>query len=707
MSSTWKRNVRSSSGNCRVCCLLLCDIVGSTQLIEELGDLKAARVFQSFDSIVRSLLPKYHAREIDRSDGFLILFERPIDGVCWSLEVHEKLRKKSLGGEHNPLMMRVGIHLGEAVIHVNSDSDVKNGAKPIEVEGLAKHVAARIASLAIGGQTLITRTGFDLVRRAAAGDDQLPKKVKWKDHGLYHFKGSKETYEIFEVGMQGVSPFVKPADKEKARNVGGEVTEISDSWQPKEVSTLDRISDENEGLLDQKAGSARVTVRCRHCGTENELPWLFCSKCEQTRVALGFLPITINVLLAMGAFLSSFVFYEFLSWSWPIYALYSLLAIQSVTILRRGQAVENLLLSLWLLSSFLVVALIFHFGNTTSRFFLLVLRDLPSLFASEPLIYFPLVLAIISPLTLPILFQWQNRFGSWTAYRMSLVAIMGLQLALLCGFSLMRIFADQLATEEIEEELYALLAHPWNQFMLTLGYSFCLVAFVFLMELLFTSIHLGYRRSGGFGSKRSWKTIQKENPLLRAVYSLWDTSLVLFLWMEKSLLTFWCALVESYSSLKSVSYSACRFYLAPAMLTLTVAVILLFATQETVLFVQSDSLLALARLLSLVIIAQATLLFFLILKTPFSWRDIVRFYIHLLGWILPNLLILYLLTSVSLSGAARLLNSHLAEPWTILPFKVGIVTQNVAAALLAIIAISLLQKRIGFSHQAEQEAAEH
>ena len=43
---------------------------------------------------------------------------------------------------------RVGIHLGEVVLRENSPEDVARGAKPLEVEGLAKAIAARVMSLA-------------------------------------------------------------------------------------------------------------------------------------------------------------------------------------------------------------------------------------------------------------------------------------------------------------------------------------------------------------------------------------------------------------------------------------------------------------------------------------------------------------------------------------------------------------------------------
>ena len=46
------------------------------------------------------------------------------------------------------LTARVGIHLGEVILLRNLPADIARGAKPLEVEGIAKPTAARLMSLA-------------------------------------------------------------------------------------------------------------------------------------------------------------------------------------------------------------------------------------------------------------------------------------------------------------------------------------------------------------------------------------------------------------------------------------------------------------------------------------------------------------------------------------------------------------------------------
>src|SRR5437764_3690098 len=145
--------------------LLLCDLVASTQLVERLGDSTAANLLTRHDRVARDLLSTFNGREIDKSDGFLLLFERPIEAVRFAMAYQAELRV--LGASFDvPMTARVGIHLGEVMLRENSPRDVARGAKPLEVEGLAKATAARVMSLAGNGRTLLTRATYDFARRA-------------------------------------------------------------------------------------------------------------------------------------------------------------------------------------------------------------------------------------------------------------------------------------------------------------------------------------------------------------------------------------------------------------------------------------------------------------------------------------------------------------------------------------------------------------
>lgn len=222
------RNVKMSSPfSIAIKTLLVSDLVGSTKLIEDLGDPAAAALFERHDRLARDLLPLHQGREIDKTDGFLLLFDRPWSAVCYALAYHYALRQ--LSEERGRwIEARIGICLGEVILRENRATDVVKGAKPLEVEGLAKPMTARLMSLAQGGQTLLTQSVFEHARRGAVGD-ATGDDLRWLAHGPYCFKGVKEPVEVFEVGIQGKAPLEAPLDSEKAQRVNSDF-QIEEIW---------------------------------------------------------------------------------------------------------------------------------------------------------------------------------------------------------------------------------------------------------------------------------------------------------------------------------------------------------------------------------------------------------------------------------------------------------------------------------------------
>ena len=58
--------------------LLVSDLVGSTRMVEELGDRATAELGQRHDRLARDLMAAHEGLEIDKTDGFLLLFDRPL-----------------------------------------------------------------------------------------------------------------------------------------------------------------------------------------------------------------------------------------------------------------------------------------------------------------------------------------------------------------------------------------------------------------------------------------------------------------------------------------------------------------------------------------------------------------------------------------------------------------------------------------------------
>ena len=200
--------------------IMLCDLVASTQLVERVGDSVAADLLARHDRIARDLLSTFNGREIDKSDGFLLLFERPIEAVRFAVAYQAGLRE--LGATVDSQMAsRVGIHLGEVVLRENSPEDVARGAKPLEVEGLAKAIAARVMSLAGNGRILLTRAAYDFARRGAIGlKDET--SLRWAVHGRYRLAGVGDLVEVCEVAAPEGAELTPPPSSEKARRADDE-----------------------------------------------------------------------------------------------------------------------------------------------------------------------------------------------------------------------------------------------------------------------------------------------------------------------------------------------------------------------------------------------------------------------------------------------------------------------------------------------------
>lgn len=193
--------------------LLLTDVVDSTQLSSRLGDAEMAVLWAAHDRVARDLLPPHGGREIDKTDGMLLMFEQAADALAYAQAYHA-----ALAGLSVPLQARAGLHVGPVILRENAPDDVARGAKPLEVDGLAKPTAARVMALARGGQTLLSA---DAMQALAAQQAQ----VSAQSHGFWKMKGVDEPMELFEVG--GAFATAAP-DGEKSYRVA----RVGERWLP-------------------------------------------------------------------------------------------------------------------------------------------------------------------------------------------------------------------------------------------------------------------------------------------------------------------------------------------------------------------------------------------------------------------------------------------------------------------------------------------
>jgi predicted ATPase/class 3 adenylate cyclase/Tfp pilus assembly protein PilF len=193
--------------------LLLTDIVDSTSLASALGEVGTRELWAAHDQATRALEAEWHAEEIEKTDGVLLLFESVAHAVGFAAGYH-----RALAAIQPPLRARVGVHIAQVEVRENAAADVARGAAPREVVGVAKPIVARVMSAALGGQTLMTADA-----RLALG------VTTWRvlSHGHWRLKGVPEAFELFEVGDRS-SPFAPPPDTEKVYRV----IRQGELWQP-------------------------------------------------------------------------------------------------------------------------------------------------------------------------------------------------------------------------------------------------------------------------------------------------------------------------------------------------------------------------------------------------------------------------------------------------------------------------------------------
>jgi putative peptide modification system cyclase len=195
--------------------VLLADLVDSTALVQSLGDSRSATLLQRLELHLRDLLALTDGQLIDKADGVLALFERPVQAVNFALRYQRLLA--DLGAEFGApdLKARVGIHVGEVMTWANDPRAVAAGAKPIEVEGLAKPVAARLMALALPGQVLLSGMAQTLAQRAIGELGDRGTRLRWLAHGRYRFKGVPAPMLVHEAGEPGISPLRAPPSGQK------------------------------------------------------------------------------------------------------------------------------------------------------------------------------------------------------------------------------------------------------------------------------------------------------------------------------------------------------------------------------------------------------------------------------------------------------------------------------------------------------------
>lgn len=205
----------------RLVAFLFTDLVDSTGIKGRIGvDESLSHIRQPHDRMVQDLIQQFPGcREQDNAgDGFFLTFESAAEAAKFALLLQHQM--SAFPWERERALTRIGIHIGDAREFYDASGNRKVTSK-------AQDLAARVMSLAGGGQILLTKAAFESARQFVLEmltvktcernfESVQSLELIWQSHGHFQLKGHEDLVEVCEVGFVGI-PTIPPQDSEKAR----------------------------------------------------------------------------------------------------------------------------------------------------------------------------------------------------------------------------------------------------------------------------------------------------------------------------------------------------------------------------------------------------------------------------------------------------------------------------------------------------------
>ncbi len=163
--------------------IMFIDVVNSTQLREELGEVRFQNLLREKKSALSSIIKRGNTGEVvkDTGDGLLGIFAVTDAAVQIALEIQETL------ASHPTFKVRIGIDMGQVT------QETEHGIVK-DVFGSHVNRAARIEALGAGGHVLTSYTVWDNAKRWL----KHLEHIVWKKHGSYRLKGISDPQEVYE-----------------------------------------------------------------------------------------------------------------------------------------------------------------------------------------------------------------------------------------------------------------------------------------------------------------------------------------------------------------------------------------------------------------------------------------------------------------------------------------------------------------------------
>jgi adenylate cyclase len=159
--------------------VMFTDLVGSTKMTQELGDMGAQQVVRIHNAIVRNALAAYHGREVKHTgDGIMAVFSNAANAVASTMVIQQELAKHNGTQGSLPVKVRIGLNAGAAV----QEED--------DFFGTTVQLSARVCDKADSEQIFITQSVRDLV---------TGHSIQFRDAGNFDMKGIEKPVPVYEV----------------------------------------------------------------------------------------------------------------------------------------------------------------------------------------------------------------------------------------------------------------------------------------------------------------------------------------------------------------------------------------------------------------------------------------------------------------------------------------------------------------------------
>jgi class 3 adenylate cyclase len=160
--------------------LLFTDLVGSTELLDRLGDDAGDRFMREHFSILREAVSEERGREVKSlGDGLMVAFPSALSAVACAGKMQERIAAHTVGPGGGAIGLRIGLNAGEVV---SAEEDYF---------GTPVVVAKRLCDRAGGAQALLS----DVVRVLVGNRGDY----RFIALGAMELKGLTDSVEVFEL----------------------------------------------------------------------------------------------------------------------------------------------------------------------------------------------------------------------------------------------------------------------------------------------------------------------------------------------------------------------------------------------------------------------------------------------------------------------------------------------------------------------------